>query len=448
MSPPQAGYRLGHRIRIVVVKSPFKIAIAGLGTVGSGVLQLLDRQADLLTHRAGRRIVVAAVSARDRRRDRGADLSAVRWYEDAAAMAADPEIDVVVELIGGADGIARQVLDTALSHGKHVVTANKALMAHDGTRLAAQAEREGLILSFEAAVAGGIPIIKGLREGLAGNRLERVYGILNGTSNYILTTMRESAHEFAEVLAEAQKLGYAEADPSFDIDGVDAAHKLAILASVAFGRSVDLAAVYAEGIRHVSRLDIDFAEELGYRIKLLGIARLTGEGLEQRVHPCMVPRATPIAAVEGVYNAVVAEGDFVGRVVLQGRGAGAFPTASAVAADLVDIAAGRHVPTFGLPTENLRELPGVPIERHHGAYYIRLMVVDQPGVIADVAAALRDEQVSMESMIQRGRAPGEAVPVVMTTHITVEAAMRRALARIEALETVLEPPRMIRIEDF
>jgi len=448
MSPPEAGYRLAHRIRVAVVKPPFKIAIAGLGTVGSGVLQLLDRQADLLTHRAGRRIVVAAVSARDRRRDRGADLSAVRWYEDAAAMAADPEIDVVVELIGGADGIARQVLDTALNHGKHVVTANKALMAHDGTRLAAQAEKKGLILSFEAAVAGGIPIIKGLREGLAGNRLERVYGILNGTSNYILTTMRESAHEFAEVLAEAQKLGYAEADPSFDIDGVDAAHKLAILASVAFGRPVDLAAVYAEGIRHVSRLDIDFAEELGYRIKLLGIARLTGEGLEQRVHPCMVPRATPIAAVEGVYNAVVAEGDFVGRVVLQGRGAGAFPTASAVAADLVDIAAGRHVPTFGLPTENLRELPGVPIERHHGAYYIRLMVVDQPGVIADVAAALRDEQVSMESMIQRGRAPGEAVPVVLTTHVTVEAAMRRALARIEALETVLEPPRMIRIEDF
>jgi len=430
------------------VKQPLKIAIAGLGTVGSGVLQLLDRQADLLTQRAGRRIIVAAVSARDRRRDRGADLSAVRWYEDAAAMAADPEIDVVVELIGGADGIARRLLDAALDHGKHVVTANKALMAHDGTRLAARAEKKGLILSFEAAVAGGIPVIKGLREGLAGNRLERLYGILNGTSNYILTTMRESAHEFAEVLAEAQKLGYAEADPSFDIDGIDAAHKLAILASVGFGRPVDLAGVYAEGIRHVSRLDIDFAEELGYRIKLLGIARLTEEGLEQRVHPCMVPRATPIAAVEGVYNAVVAEGDFVGRVVLQGRGAGAFPTASAVAADLVDIAGGRHVPTFGLHIENLRDLPGVPIERHHGAYYIRLMVVDQPGVIADVAAALRDEQVSMESMIQRGRAPGEAVPVVLTTHITVEAAMRRAIERIEALDTVLEPPHMIRIEDF
>ena len=425
-----------------------KIAVAGLGTVGAGTLQLLQRQAELLAQRGGRRLVVTAVSARDRRRDRGVDLSAARWYEDAAAMAADPEVDVVVELIGGVDGIARRVVEVALGHGKHVVTANKALIAHHGTRLAALAEEKGLVLSFEASVAGGIPVIKALREGLAGNRIERVYGILNGTSNYILTTMRESGREFAEVLAEAQKLGYAEADPSFDIDGIDAAHKLAILASVAFGRPVDLDGVYAEGIAHVSRLDIDFAEELGYRIKLLGIARLTGEGLEQRVHPCMVPRATPIAAVEGVYNAVVAEGDFVGRVLLQGRGAGAAPTASAVAADLVDIAAARHIAPFGAPTADLRAIPGVPIERHQGAYYIRLMVVDQPGVIADVAAALRDEQVSMESMIQRGRAPGEAVPVVLTTHVTVEAAMRRAIARIEALDTVLEPPHMIRIEDF
>jgi homoserine dehydrogenase len=430
------------------VKPPLKIAVAGLGTVGAGTLQLLDRQAELLAQRAGRRIVVVAVSARDRRRDRGIDLSAVRWYEDAAAMAADPEIDVVVELIGGTDGVARRVIETALDHRKHVVTANKALMARHGTELAARAEERDVVLSCEASVAGGIPIVKGLREGLAGNRLQRVYGILNGTSNYILTTMRESAREFAEVLAEAQKLGYAEADPSFDIDGIDAAHKLAILASLGFGRPVDLDGVYAEGIRHISRLDIDFAEELGYRIKLLGIARLTEEGLEQRVHPCMVPRATPIAAVEGVYNAVVAEGDFVGRIVMEGRGAGAFPTASSIAADLVDIASGRRVPPFGIPTANLRSIPGVPIERHQSAYYIRLMVVDQPGVIADVAAALRDEQVSMESMIQRGRAPGEAVPVVMTTHITVEAAMRRALTSIEALDTVLEPPRVIRIENL
>ena len=430
------------------MKPPLKIAVAGLGTVGAGTLKLLQDQAEVLAERSGRRLVVTAVSARDRRRDRGVELSAVRWYEDASAMAADPEIDVVVELIGGADGIAARVVEAALAHGKHVVTANKALMAHHGTRLAAHAEELGLALSFEASVAGGIPVIKTLREGLAGNRLRRVYGILNGTSNYILTTMRETGREFAEVLAEAQKLGYAEADPSFDIDGVDASHKLAILASVGFGRPVDLAGVYTEGIRHVSRLDIDFAEELGYRIKLLGIARLTDDGLEQRVHPCMVPRATPIAAVEGVYNAVVAEGDFVGRVVLEGRGAGAFPTASAVAADLVDIAAGRRVFPFGIPTTALRHLPGVPIERHQSAYYIRLMVVDQPGVIADVAAALRDEEVSLESMIQRGRAPGEAVPVVLTTHTTIEAAMRRALGRIEKLDSVLEPPRMIRIEDF
>jgi homoserine dehydrogenase len=431
-----------------VLKPPLRIAVAGLGTVGTGVLRLLQREADLLARRGGRRIVVAAVSARDRRRDRGVELSAVRWYEDATAMAADPDVDVVVEAIGGADGIALRVVETALAQGKHVVTANKALVAQHGTALAARAEEKGLVLSFEASVAGGIPVIKALREGLAGNRLERVYGILNGTSNYVLSTMRETGREFAEVLAEAQKLGYAEADPSFDIDGIDAAHKLAILASVAFGTPLDLAAVWVEGIRHVSRLDIDFAEELGYRIKLLGIARLSDGGLEQRVHPCMVRRSTPIAAVDGVYNAVVAEGDFVGRIVLQGRGAGGGPTASAVAADLVDIAAERHAPPLGVPTGDLRAVPSLPIERREGAYYVRLMVVDRPGVIADVAAALRDEDVSMEAMLQRGRAPGEAVPVVLTTHVAIEAGMRRALEKIVKLDTVLEPPRMIRIEDF
>jgi homoserine dehydrogenase len=428
--------------------APLKIAVAGLGTVGAGTVQLLLRQAEILAMRAGRQLVVTAVSARDRRADRGADLSAARWYDDAVAMAADPEIDVVVELIGGADGVGRRVVETALAHNKHVVTANKALMAEHGTALAEKAEAAGVSLAFEAAVAGGIPIIKTLREGLVGNRLSRVYGILNGTTNYILTTMRETGRDFAEVLAEAQQLGYAEADPSFDIDGVDASHKLAILASVAFGRPVELGGVYTEGIRHVSRLDIEFAEELGYRIKLLGIARLTDHGLEQRVHPCMVRRETPIAAVEGVFNGVVAEGDFVGRVVLEGRGAGAGPTASAVVADLVDIAIGRHAPPFGVPTASLESLPGAPMERHQGAYYIRLMVVDQPGVIADVAAALRDERVSLESMIQRGRSENEAVPVVLTTHVTVEAAMRKALAAIGKLASVLEPPHMIRIEDF
>jgi homoserine dehydrogenase len=428
--------------------APLNIAIAGLGTVGAGTVQLLQRQAAHLVVRAGRRLAVAAVSARDKGRDRGADLAAVRWYDDAAAMAADPAVDIVVELIGGAEGIGRRVVETALAHKKHVVTANKALMAEHGTALAETAEAAGVALAFEAAVAGGIPIIKTLREGLAGNRLSRVYGILNGTTNYILTTMRESGRDFAEVLAEAQQLGYAEADPSFDIDGVDASHKLAILASVAFGRPVDLKGVYCEGIRHVSRLDIEFAEELGYRIKLLGIARLTDHGLEQRVHPCMVRRATPIAAVEGVFNGIVAEGDFVGQLMLEGRGAGAGPTASAVVADIVDIATGRRVAPFGVPIAALERVPGAPMERHEGAYYIRLMVKDQPGVIADVAAALRDQEVSLESMIQRGRSPSEAVPVVLTTHTTVEAAMQRALAQIGKFDSVLEPPQIIRIEDF
>jgi homoserine dehydrogenase len=430
------------------VKPPLKIALAGLGTVGAGTLRLLRDNADLLGERCGRQIAVGAVSARDRRRDRGIDISAARWFDDAAAMAADPEIDVVVELIGGADGVALDTVKAALARGKHVVTANKALMAHHGTELARLAEARGVALAFEAAVAGGIPIVKTLREGLAANHIARVYGILNGTSNFILSTMRESRREFGEVLAQAQKLGYAEADPSFDIDGVDAAHKLAILTSVAFGTEVNFTGVYVEGIRHISALDIEYAAELGFRIKLLGLARPTEHGIEQRVHPCMVPRTTPIASVEGVFNAVMVEGDFCGRIMLEGRGAGAEPTASAVVADLLDIAAERRSPSFAVAAAELSARPASPMERHRGAYYVRLMVVDRPGVIADVAAALRDEQVSMEAMIQRGRAPGEAVPVVLTTHETEEAAMRRALSRIGGLSTVLEPPRMIRIESL
>ena len=428
--------------------APLRIALAGIGTVGAGTLQLLRQNADLLEGRGGRQLVVTAVSARDRRKDRGVDLSAARWFDDAVAMAADPEVDAVVELIGGGDGVARDVVAAALARGKHVVTANKALMAHHGTELAQLAEAKGVALAFEAAVAGGIPILKTLREGLAANHIARVYGILNGTSNFILTTMRESRREFAEVLAEAQKLGYAEADPSFDIDGIDAAHKLAILTSVAFGAAVNFAGVYIEGIRHISALDIEYATELGYRIKLLGLARRTEHGIEQRVHPCMVPRSTPIATVEGVFNGIVVEGDFSGRIMLEGRGAGARPTASAVVADLLDIAAERWSPGFAISASALITHLASPMERHRGAYYVRLMVVDRPGVIADVAAALRDELVSMEAMIQRARAPGEAVPVVLTTHETEEAAMRRALARIGELSTVLEPPRMIRIENL
>jgi homoserine dehydrogenase len=301
---------------------------------------------------------------------------------------------------------------------------------------------------YEAAVAGGIPAIKAIREGLAANDISRVLGILNGTCNYILTTMRERGREFAEALAEAQKLGYAEADPSFDVDGIDAAHKLAILAALAFGRPVDFGAVHVEGIRSVSALDIVLAGELGYRIKLLGIARRTEAGIETRVHPCMVPVAHPIARVDGVFNAVVAEGDFVGRVVLEGRGAGAGPTASAIAADLIDIARGRHTPVWGVSEAALSALPAIPMAKRVGAYYLRLMVLDRPGVIADVTAALRDHQISLESMLQRGRSPGEAVPVVVTTHDCEEAQMRAALARIEALGTVVEKPALIRIENL
>jgi homoserine dehydrogenase len=428
------------------VSHPLSIAIAGLGTVGGGVLKLLRDNADVVTAHAGRPIAVTAVSARDRTRDRGVSLSGLRWYEDPVALAAESAVDVVVELIGGADGPARALVEAAIAAGKPVVTANKAMLAVHGASLAAAAEERGVPLAFEAAVAGGIPVIKALREGLAGNRILRIAGILNGTCNYILTQMRERGREFAEVLADAQKLGYAETDPSFDIDGIDAAHKLAILAALAFGRPVAFDAVHVEGIRNISALDIAFANELGYRIKLLGIARRTDGGIEARVHPCMVPQSAPIARVDGVFNAVVAEGDFVGRVMLEGRGAGAGPTASAVVADLIDIARNRITPVWGAASAELSNAPSVPMSAHVGAYYLRLMVVDRPGVIADVTAVLRDLGVSLESMLQRGRSPGEAVPVVLVTHETQESAMRDALARIADLNAVLESPTLIRIE--
>ena len=425
---------------------PLSVAIAGLGTVGAGVARLLRENADIIAARAGRPIAVTAVSARDRGRDRGIPLAGLRWYDDPVALAHDPNVDVVVEVIGGSEGPAKALVEAALAAGKPVVTANKALLAIHGAALAAIAEKANLPLAFEAAVAGGIPAIKAIREGLAANRLTRVAGILNGTCNYILTVMRERGREFADVLADAQRLGYAEADPAFDVDGIDAAHKLAILAALAFGRPVAFADLHVEGIRNVSALDIAFATELGYRIKLLGIARRVEAGIEARVHPCMVPESAPIARVDGVFNAVVAEGDFVGRVMLEGRGAGAGPTASAVVADLIDIARDRHTPVWGVGAEALSHAPAVPMSAHVGAYYLRLMVVDRPGVIADVTAVLRDAGVSLESMLQRGRSPGEAVPVVLVTHETNEAAMRTALARIAALDAVMEAPALIRIE--
>lgn len=428
--------------------APLKVAIAGLGTVGAGTVALLRRNAALIEHQTGRKIEVVAVSARDRQRTRLIDVAGVPWHDDPVAMAAARGIDVVVELIGGSDGVARKVVTAALEHGRHVVTANKALLAHHGSEIAKLAEAKKVSLGFEGAVAGGIPILKALREGLAANHVLRVCGILNGTCNYILSQMRSTGRDFGDVLREAQSLGYAEADPSFDIDGVDAAHKLALLAAVAFGSQVDFAGVHVEGIRHITALDIAFAQDLGYRIKLLGLARLTDHGLEQRVHPCMVPLTAPLAHVEDVFNAVMVEGDFVGRVTLEGRGAGADPTASAVVADLLDIATGRGAPGFGVPASSLQQRKSAPMALRSGAYYVRLMVVDRPGVIADITAAFRDEAVSMEQFLQRGRAPGEAVPVVLTTHDTIEASMVRALGRISGLDTVVEPPLMIRVENL
>jgi homoserine dehydrogenase len=430
------------------MKSPLRIGIAGLGTVGSGVVKLLAEHGRLLALRGGRPLRLVAVSARRKARKRDIDLAGVRWEKDPLALAAAPDIDVVIELIGGSGGVARRLVQTALRAGKHVVTANKALLAMHGWEIAALAEKRGSILAFEAAVAGGIPIIKALREGLVGNRVGRLYGILNGTCNYILTTMRETGRDFDVVLAEAQAAGYAEADPSFDVDGIDAAHKLAVLTGAAFGTRVNFAGIHVEGIRHVTSMDIQFAEELGFRIKLLGLARETKYGIEQRVHPCMVSLAAPIAHIEGVFNAVVVEGDFVGTTMFQGRGAGQGPTASAVVADLVDVARGRHMPAFVVPAARLADKKISPMDRHQGAYYMRLMVQDRPGVISAVSGALAKERISLESMLQRGRSQSGEVPVVLTTHETEEAAMRRALARIAKLKAVAEEPCLIRIEAF
>jgi homoserine dehydrogenase len=428
--------------------TPLRIGIAGLGTVGGGTFRLLTENRALLARRSCRDLVVRALSARDRAKDRGAPIHHAIWYDDARALAVAEDVDVVVEMIGGADGIAREVIEAALRAGKHVVTANKALLAHHGAALARRAEEAGVSLNFEAAVGGGIPIVKALREGLAANRIKQIFGILNGTCNFVLTGMERTGAGLAEVLREAQRLGYAEADPTFDIGGVDTAHKLAILASLAFNVIVTPADIHVEGIEHISALDIRLAHELGYRIKLLGIAGRPDpdDEIELRVHPCMVARSTPIADVSGVLNAVVVEGDFVGQAMFEGAGAGARATASAVVADLVDIARGLRVPTFGLAAKDLK--PGVPasMDRRAGAYYVRLTVLDRPGVLAAVAAALATEDVSIDSLLQRGRAPGEAVTVVMTTHETREAAMIRALAAISTLDTVVEEPRMIRIE--
>ncbi len=425
-----------------------KVAIAGLGTVGAGLVRLLHSQDETIAARAGRRIRITAVSARDKSKDRGCDLSGLTWFDNAVDMATQSDADVFVELIGGSEGIAKEACEAALQAGRHVVTANKALIAHHGLDLATRAENAGVTLAYEAAVAGGIPVIKAIREGLAGNHISSLHGILNGTCNYILTTMRETGRAFEDVLKEAQDLGYAEADPGFDIDGIDAAHKLAILASLAFGVEIDFDAVAVEGIRDVTPDDLQYAQEIGCKIKLLGIAELTDAGVFQRVHPVMVPVGAPIASVEGVFNAVVTHGDYVGPTVLEGRGAGDGPTASAVAADVIDIAAGRGGPAFGVRASELKKVATLPMARHVGPYYVRLDVIDKPGVMADITAILRDEAISLENVIQRGHDPGAPVTVVLTTHKAQEEAMQSAITKIGAMEAVVEAPHIMRIERF
>ncbi|MCP9319672.1 homoserine dehydrogenase [Acetobacter persici] len=429
--------------------APLRLGIAGLGTVGAGVIRLLATNADLVTARAGRPLKVTAVSARDRTRDRGVDLSGMRWYDNAPDLVADPDVDVVVELIGGAEGTARAVVEAALAAGKPVVTANKALLAIHGPALARLSAEKSAPLLFEAAVAGGIPAIKMVREGLAADRLLRIGGILNGTCNYILTVMRETGKDFGTVLADAQQLGYAEADPSTDIDGLDAAHKLTILAGLAFGQPVAFDSLHVEGIRRIGALDLTFARTLGYRIKLLGMARMSEAGLEARVTPCLVPENAPIAQVDGVFNAVVAEGAFAGRLMIEGRGAGAGPTASAVAADLIDVARGHTIPVWGVQATDTPPLQANPVSAGTGAFYLRLLVEDRPGVIADITAVLRDCGVSLRSMLQHTPEQNDAdpyVPLVLVTHQTSEAAMQEAVTRIDGLDVVTDTPVMIRIE--
>ena len=425
-----------------------KLGIAGLGTVGLGTLKILLQNAEVISSRAGKPIVVTSVSAKNRDVDRGISLDSFEWFDDPCEMAASENIDLVVEVIGGEDGIAKKLCEVALKSGKHLVTANKALIAHHGDTLALHAKDTNKELSFEAAVAGSVPIIKILREGVVGSRIHKIFGILNGTCNYILTEMRDTGRSFDDVLNEAKELGYAENDPTLDINGTDAAHKLSILASLAFGTKLNFNAVKIEGISEIAALDIGFAKELGYGIKLLGVASFENGVMEQRVQPCMVLNKSPINKVEGAFNAVVINGEFFDSLFLEGRGAGAGPTASAVVSDIVDIARGRGAPPFGIEIDDLQETDILLQRELEGAYYVRLPVIDKPGVLAEIAAILRDKGVSIESVIQRGQTSNDIVNIVMTLHNTQEKLMCEALRGIENLSSVTEKAKVFRIENF
>lgn len=430
------------------MSEPLRIALAGLGTVGGGVIRLLEANAGLIARRAGRPITISAISARNRSKDRGVDLSGYAWEDDMVILGERPDVDVVVELVGGADGPALALARTTFEAGKALVTANKAMVAHHGLELAAKAEAAKVAFKFEAAVAGGIPVIKALKEGAAANHIDRIYGILNGTCNYILSTMEDTGRDFADVLGEAQAKGYAESDPTFDIDGIDAAHKLAILSSIAFGTAIDFGPVAATGIRRVLAADIAQADALGYYIRLIGMAEteVDSDGqrrLFQRVHPMLVHRDHPLAHVDGATNAVVAEGNFVGRLLFQGAGAGDGPTASAVVADLIDIARGDIGAPFSIPAAELEKAAPASNGHRTGKAYLRFTVADRPGVLAEITAAMRDAGVSIESLIQKGRAAigsTEAVLVAMVTHEGPESAIAEALRLLEGSPSLAAPP--------
>jgi homoserine dehydrogenase len=424
---------------------PFRLGIAGLGTVGSGVVKIVQSHGAALAAKAGRPVEITAVSARSRGTDRGVDLSAYAWEDEATRLALRDDVDCVVEVIGGSDGPAKAPVSQALAAGKHVVTANKALIAHHGQALAAAAEAAGVALRFEAGVAGGIPVLKSLGEGLAANAISRVFGVLNGTCNYILSEMEATGADYSGVLADAQRLGYAEADPSFDVGGIDAAHKLAILAALAFGTRIDFGGVVTEGIERITLADIRTARDMGYSIKLLGLARMHDSGLEQRVRPCMVAELSPIGALEGVTNAVVVEGDFVGKCVFTGPGAGEGPTASAILADVLDAARGVVTPAFGRPAADLTATPRLQHGEEHSPYYLRFMLADQTGALASIASALGDAGVSIHRMRQYGQ--GDPVPVVIETHDAHRDAIDAAVATIAALPVSMAAPVAIRIEE-
>jgi homoserine dehydrogenase len=432
-----------------------RIGVAGLGTVGASLVRLLGTHGETMGTRAGRPMAVTAVSARDRNRDRGVDLSGFTWFDDPVSLADADDIDCFVELIGGDEGAARHAVETALKAGKHVVTANKALLAKHGNALSALAEANGVHLAFEASAAGGIPIVKTMREALAGNRVTRLYGILNGTCNYILSRMEAEGLSFAECLADAQRLGYAEADPTFDVEGYDTAHKLALLTSLAFGTQIDADAIYVEGISAITPLDLKMADDLGFRIKLLGVAERTKTGIEQRVHPTMVPRDSAIAQVMGVTNAVTIDADAVGELTLIGPGAGGDATASAVLADIADVAGTPARPPFGWPVARMEVPERAPMQRHEGGYYVRLSVYDRPGAAAGIARHMAENDISLESILQRrseaaaldptGRS-GAPVPVVLITYATSEGAVRGALRQIAQDGLIAEDAQVIRIE--